>query len=72
MILGSTDDRKKIRTVMHLDTCAHPKSTMLEMLCKCSTSCIAVNRRMDDWVMLDDLDLSTVELPEIEVDASGK
>ena len=32
----------------------------------------AVNRRMDDWVNLEDLDLSTVELPETELDGSGK
>lgn len=31
----------------------------------------AVNRRMDDWVNLDDMDLSTVDVNEYIVDANG-
>ena len=32
----------------------------------------AVNRRMDDWVGLDKMDLTSVELPETLLDANGK
>lgn len=42
-----------------------------ERLWLLSVPLCAVNRRMDDWVNLEDMELSSVELPGVELDATG-